>query len=259
MLTALVSSWLFAFQAGNPPPPPAEEVARIEASLTEARRKGDVSRIKDALEATREVPHPAVVRAVSTFLEDEREDVQLAALQALRWLDQPEALEALQRAAKERKLMKVPALALGVLRGLGQHADASSIPVLASNPFEPMDPGCLRARIFGLARIRRIEALEALFGILAPVGNGGQRRIQSRMEDMRLGLTILTGVDQGASPELWESWWRDNKKTFRVPDEMPALPKELRREWDAYWGQMRMYGRGDRREDRGQDPPQRKD
>jgi hypothetical protein len=261
MLAALFSSCILALQQGQTsrPPPPAEVVARVETSLDEALRSGELRAIESALETAREAPHPAVVHAVVRFLEDERVEVKLAALQALRWLEHPDALDALHRAAKDRKLMRVPELAQAVLRGIGQQAQPSSIAVLANDPFEPFEAGCLRARILGLARIRRVEALEALFGILAPVGTGGQRRIQSRMGDVRLGLMILTGVDRGASPELWESWWRDNKKSFRVPDEMPPLPKELRKDWETFWDLPRVYEREGRREDRGQDPPPRKD
>lgn len=200
-----------------------------------------------------------MVREVQRGLEDERAEVKLAVLQALRWLEHPAALDALHRSAKDHKLMKVPELALGVLRGIGQHAHPSSIAVLAHDPFQPFDSWCLRARIFGLARIRKLEALEALLGILATVGGGGQRRIQPQMGDVRVGLMILTGVDQGGSPELWENWWRDNKKSFRVPLEAPPLPKELRKDWDIFWGLPRVYEREGRREDRGQDPPPRKD
>ncbi len=261
MLAALLSLCVLAVQEGqaSKTPPGAEQVARVAAALDDALRSGETRQIQLALESAREAPHPAVVGRVLRFLEDDRTEVKLAALQVLRWLEHPDALEALQRAAKERKLMKVPELALGVLRGIGQHAQPSSIAVLAHDPFEPADAACVRARIFGLARIRRLEALAALFGILAPVGVGGQRRIQSRMEDVRLGLMILTGVDQGSSPELWESWWRDNKKSFRIPLEAPPLPKDLRQAWEAFWGLPRVYEREGRREDRGQDPPPRKD
>jgi hypothetical protein len=118
---------------------------------------------------------------------------------------------------------------------------------------------CVRARLFGLARIRTLAALEALLGILATTGAGGQRRLQARMGDARLALMVLTGVDQGRSHELWEAWWRDHRKTFRIPSEVPALPPELRAQWEAFWGLQRTYEREPRREDRGRDPPPRKE
>jgi hypothetical protein len=262
MLAALLHLGVLALQdaRAKKPAPAPEEVAKIEAALDEAFRSREVQRMQSALEAAQAVPHPAVVRKVARGLADERPEVRLAALRTLRWLDHRDALEALHRVAKDRRLMKAPEQALAVLRGIGQHADPSSIPILAQDPFQLEDAWCLRARIFGLARIRTLDALEALLGILAVTNAGSsQRRIQPRMDDMRLALSIVTGVDQGRSPELWENWWRENRRTFRIPADVPPLPKELRRDWDSFWGLPLVYARDGLREDRGLDEPPRKE
>lgn len=236
------------------PAPGVEEVARAVAGIDEAFRSGDVKRIQNALEAAQEVPHPSVVRKVVRGLGDERQEVALATLEALRWLDHPDALEALHRAAKDKKHMKVPEQAAAVLRAIAQHAHPSSIAVLARDPFEPQTYGCLRARILGLGRIRTRESLEALLGVLALTGPGGlERRVLPQMDDMRLSLMMLTGVDQGRSPQHWERWWRANREAFQIPAEPPLLPKELREVWDQFFGLPREYERDPRREDRGQE------
>jgi hypothetical protein len=130
---------------------------------------------------------------------------------------------------------------------------------LTRDPFQPDASPCLRARIFGLARIRTLESLEGLLEMLATSGaNVGTRRLQPQMEDVRIALMLLTGVDQGRSPELWERWWRANRKGFRLAAELPLLPKELRREWDIFWGQSTTYERERRREERGAETPPRK-
>lgn len=233
--------------------PSAEEVARAGDSLESAFRSGDPRSIEAALLAAQTVPHPDIVKRIERGLADERKEVRLATLQALRWIDLSEAVQPLHRAAKRRELMKDPELAAAILRGIGQHADPSSVDVLARDPFEPNDHACRRARIFGLARIRSREALEALLGILAITNNGpkAERRIQPQMDDVRVGLVVLTGVDQGLSPELWDSWWRKNKKTFVLAEDFPVLAKEMRQQWDGFWGQPRIYERETRREDRG--------
>jgi hypothetical protein len=236
--------------------PSAALVAETQAALEEAFRSDDVKRIQGALEAAQAVPHPAVVELVASRLRDERKEVRLATLTALRWMEHRDALEALQRLHGERKWLADPELALALLRGIGQHADPSSIRVLAHDPFDPPDHVCWRARIFGLARIRTRPALEALFTILGATGGGaGERRVAPLMGDVRIALILLTGVDQGLSPELWERWWRQNKKDFRLAPEPPLLPKELRAEWDKFWGLPPFYGRERRREDRGREPP----
>src|SRR5262249_15132411 len=138
------------------PAPTAEEVARAEATLDQAYRAGDAAGIAAALESARVVAHPTVVKKVLEGLADERREVQLDVLQTLRWMDHRDALEALHRLAKERKWMKVPELAAAILRGIGQHADPTSVAVLAREPFEPEDFACWRARIFGMARIHTL-------------------------------------------------------------------------------------------------------
>ena len=251
----LLGLGLLALQQTGETPPSAEAVAQAEARLDQAFRSGEVANIAAALEAAQAVRHPAVVRKVERGLEDERVEVKLAVLQTLRWLDHPETLRVLHRAAKDRRLMQSPELALAVLRATGQHAAPGSVAVLAHDPFRLADAWCLRARIFGLARIRTREALEALLGLLAAVGPGGQRQIQGQIADVRIALVFLTGVDHGRSPELWEQWWREHGKSFRVPPEPVRLAPEMQAVWDAFWGERRAYERGPRREDRGQDPP----
>jgi hypothetical protein len=251
-LLLVLPVWLQAPPYQDTAPSP-ELVARIDGALRKAYAARDLAPIQAALEEAWTVPDPAVVEGITLGLADERREVQLAALTALRWNPHADALEALHRVARDRKRMKDPELAATVLRGLGQHADPSSIPFLARDPFEPDSHPCRRARLFGLGRIRTRASLEALLGILAvsDVGAPQQRRIRGQMEDARTALIQLTGVDMGMTPEAWEEWWRKNKKTFEVPDAVPVLPKELRVQWDAFFGQPQIYEREKRREDRG--------
>jgi hypothetical protein len=236
--------------------PPAARVTEVRAALDDAVRSGDAAGIVSALAIAQDVPHRDVVADVLAVLDDEREEVRLAALQSLRWLAHPDALAALERLAKDGKRMRSPPFAAAVLRGLGQHADPGSVALLARTPFEPPDHACVSARVLALGRIRSLESLEALMGMLgATHGVRGERRLQGHMQDVRTSLLLLTGLDHGSAPEAWERWWRDNRRTFRVPAEPPLLPKELHQRWNAYWGLSRVNAREPRREDRGQDPP----
>lgn len=251
-----VALWLGVRVDDEPKSPPSQaDVTRVADELAQAFRSSDVKRIQAALEAAVGVPDASIVRMVVRGLDDEREPVVLDTLQTLRWLGHPDALSALHATAKDRKRMKAPQVAAAVLRAIAQHADPSSIAVLAHEPFEPRDGACVRARLFGLARIRTSESLEALLGILALTGPGGrERRILPQMDDARLSLMVVTGVDQGASPENWERWWRANRKTFRIPAQAPLLPKDQREVWDLFFGLPRAYERQRPREERGQDP-----
>lgn len=251
-----VALWLGVPMDDEPKAPPSKtDVMRVAGELDLAFRSTDVKRIQAALEAAATVPDASIVRTVVRGLDDERAQVVLDTLQTLRWLEHPDALSALHTAAKDRKRMKAPEVAAAVLRAIAQHADPSSIAVLAHDPFEPQEHACVRARLFGLARIRTPASLEALLGILALTGPAGrERRILPQMGDARLSLMMVTGVDQGTSPENWERWWRTNRKSFRIPAQAPLLATDQREIWDQFFGLPRAYERQRPREKRGQEP-----
>jgi hypothetical protein len=255
MLALLCSAFLLLQEREAEKGPDPAKIAETEAALEAAFRSHDQKALQAALEAAQSVPAPAIVKQVARGLADERREVKLATLQALRWIDHRDALDVLHRALKDKDWAANTEIAAAHLRAIGQHADASSIPYLSRDPFTPDDPFCLRARIFGLANIRTTASLEAVLEILGVTAGGSQgRRVAVVMGDVRVALILLTGVDQGLAPELWERWWRENKKTFHMASEPPLLPKELRETWDGFWGLPRFYTREQRREDRGKEP-----
>ena len=242
--------------AGARARPSEEDVRRTVAELEAALAGTDLARTRKALEAAQVVPDAAVVEAAARALALEPQEVVLAGLQCLRWNEHPSALESLHKAAKDKRLRRTPALATGLYRAIAWHGDARSIEVLTRDPLEPIEHLTIQARILGLGRIRTKDSVDALMRLLAmtPAQPGPNRRVlQPWMEDFRVSLAMLTGVDQGLEPELWESWWRENKKDLRVAPEPPVLAAALRDRWDRYWGDMRGYGRERRREDRGKD------
>jgi HEAT repeat protein len=256
MLSLILSAFLLATpQEGAPQPvaPTPEQIAEVRDALDQAYRSDDPERIQAALDAAREVPDRVVVRKVLKALGDKRSEVRLAAITSLRWLTHPDALTALHKLARERKTIKDPATMAAVLRAIGQHASPSSVAILARSPFEPDDHACRRTRVLALGRIRTRTSLEALLGILAQTNPRGDARIKPHMREVRLSLMILTGLDRGSSPALWEEWWRDNRKTFEISPEPPLLPRDLRLLWDGFWGLPQDYARVRRREDRGGD------
>ena len=232
--------------------PSPEEVKRACAELEEALRAKDEKLLARALQAAQEVDHAEVVKRVLRTLDDERTSGRLAALQALRFLDVPEALGELHRLAKDKKRLREPDLGAALLRAIGEHADPSSVALLAREPFDPPRGDCVKARIYSLARIRTRDALEGLLAMVSTTAQGNHPRpIPPYLDDARLALVILTGTDQGKDPVRWEEWWRANRKGFALPERSPELPRELAEKWAEYWGLERPSGRGERREDRG--------
>ncbi len=239
----------------SPSPALVEEtVERLE----QAYEANDRTTIQAAMEAATQVLHPAVIREVRRALQNKDLEVVLAGVHALRWMDHDDVLDALHGAAKDKRLMKEAPVAGAILKAIGQHADPRSIAILAQDPTESLDRVPVQARILGLGRIRSKDSVAALMKLMAETaGAAGHRRFAGWMEDFRLSLMILTGVDQGKTPEHWERWWRENQKTFVLPPEPPPLPKAQRTRWNVFWGNPKDYERSPLREDRGGEAPGR--
>jgi hypothetical protein len=71
------------------------------------------------------------------------------------------------------------------------------------------------------------------------------------MENLRVALMVLTGVDQGTSQDAWMAWWNDHKKTLEISPTPPALPRSIQNRWNEYWGLRGPVERRTRRTDRG--------
>ena len=231
-------------------PTEAQVEATLEALEAAYRAKADGPK-SNALLRARDVVAPRVIDKVAEGLRFESVEVRTSVLEALRWMDHPDALQALHRIYKSKRDVRRHEQLNGVLlRAIGQHGDPSSVDVLAEDGGEAPGSDATRARILGLGKIRDKRALEALMKRLK---RGKPARIRSRMDDYRLSLVVLTGVDRGSKPEAWSSWWNKNKKDFRVAPELPEVPRASLARWQEYWGIERTYGRVGRREDRGGD------
>src|SRR5262245_43171663 len=105
--------------------PPAPDPALVKATLEavdKAWKSGATADKEAALRSASEVPHPDVVAAVKKGLKDREKPVQLAALDALRRLDLPVALEALHETYKhDQELRKDEELETALLKAIGQH------------------------------------------------------------------------------------------------------------------------------------------
>jgi len=234
----------------TPPEGPSPEtvratVERIETALAAEEREPKLAALMDA----REVPAPEVVDALTGALGDDDLEVVDAAIQGLRWNRHADALETLHRTAKRnRALRKDDDRYAALLKAIGQHADPSSIDVLAKDVFGRRHYGTRRACILGLGRIRDPRALSELLDLMK---GAKQETVDLYAEDFRLSLIVLTGTDQGPSSAAWQRWWKENRKTFELSPTLPRLPRAEHERWTVYWGLPRDYGRAERREDRG--------
>ena len=226
---------------------------RIEAALEDlegAFRSGDTKIRVQALDRASDVVVPPVIEEIAGALKDRVPEVQAAAIQALRWMDHPDALEALHDAAlTNRSLQKSEEFQPALLRAIGQHASPSSVRLLSHKPFSSPHYQAERARILALGRIRSRDAVEALLGMMR---SSSRRDVDRHMGSFRMSLMVLTGTDQGPASAQWVRWWKASKKDFVVSPIRSELPRPTVMKWTEYWGLEDDYGRTRRREDRGE-------
>ena len=86
--------------------------------------------------------------------------------------------------------------------------------------------------MYGIARFRTAESVEALFDVMR---RGKKGRLHASMSDISTALRVLTGVDHGKSIAAWTKWWNENKRDLKVSPELPELPKKMLTTWSRYW------------------------
>jgi len=250
----LLALWLPA--RASEPQVDAQRVKSAIVELDKAWKSDSAAERARAIQANGDLPDPEVVKLVARGLRDKELDVQRAAIEALRFVNHPDALKELQALAHDEKSPKKdPQLLALLLRAIGQYGSASSLHVLGDELGSAQDPQVLQARILGLGRIRTREALERLIeGMKLATAQRGE----AAMPDFRLALAVLSGVDQGGSQAAWQNWWNENRAKLKLDEQSPALPRELERKWKVYWGEMQGDLRPRKRSERGQDGSERK-
>lgn len=209
---------------------------RIDAAVTEldvAFKSGKTDDRIRAIRAGMLVLDGKVVDGIARGLKDDDATVRRAAIEALGRMRHPHALDALHAFAKSSRdaLQKDEELYPATLRAIARHGSASSIEILVDDPFSQRTYAAVRARILGLGNIRSEKAVEALFDLLSKVGVNQADR---HMDDVRLALVHLTGVDNGKDPQLWTKWWRD-QKNYKLPETEPEMKRLDRVAWNEYW------------------------
>jgi hypothetical protein len=242
---------LAAFALCLPQQADAQRVKSAIAELEQAWKSPSADERVRAIQASADVRDAEVLKLVARGLRDKEPAVQRAAIEALRFAGHPEALKELQAFARDEKASrKDPLLCAALLRAVGQYGSASSIRILGDDLWSLPEPRVLQARILGLGRIRTRESLERLLELLKLAG---PQRIEAVMPDFRLALVALSGVDKGAAAQAWQDWWSANRAQWKPADEPAALPKDLERKWQVYWGEQESDYRPRKRSERGKD------
>jgi len=236
-----------------PKGPTKEEVANAVQALKVGLAQEETSERIAALDASAQVVHPDVVKAIAAALTDTSTDVRDFTLDLLGRIDDPSALSTLHAYAKKhrRTLPDDPDHYILVLKSVARHGDPSSIELLTDKLFEAEHHLLIRARIYGLANIRDKRSVDALFDLMT---KADRRKVTPHIGEFQLAFNVLLGVDVGRNQDRWMGWWNDNKKTYTLPEAAPKLPDEALATWQKFWGLERTYSRNKKRGERGQDP-----
>jgi len=186
-----------------------------------------------ALTRSGHLPDKRVIRIDGIGLHDKHLSVRRAAIEALRFNENPSALHLLQvELDKGIQPGSNEEATAALIRGLCQKADSASLPALNKLEIDPASRELRRAWILGLGRLRDKDSISALmeFIELAPQG-----RRSLFMSDVRLSLMVLSGTDQGLDADAWLRWWRRVGEKFNVAPFDPQLPQLVALDWYDYW------------------------
>lgn len=242
---------LLAFPAApapqDPPPPapePSPEAVRAAVEgLERAFSEGQPGERLRAIEAAAGLAAPEVAAAIGRGLRDAEAEVRAAAVDALRYMPHPAALDELHALLrKDRELRKRDKELAQVYLAIGQHASPGSLALLADGPLDSIHEHSTRARILAMGRVRDPQAVAELVSLMNKAGRG--RRGPDFRNDFRLALWALTGSDEGTTYEAWQRWWNDNKRDLTLPEGVAETPRELAARWRMTWRSPGERGEG---------------
>jgi len=242
LLLSLLALWPSAAHAAD--------LASVEAAVDERSPQvtAHIERLREAFDSGSPAQRVAALREswrhadeglvaqVRRGLGDRDVEVRLAAYDALGRNAHESAFAALLTHQRERRKelrtqdRDLPAL----LSALARRGDARAIaPLTADVQAQRLVP-TIRARILGLARIRTKDSVEALMKLADEVGFVD---MHNHLEDFRLALVVLSGVDHGRSLDAWREWWRGNRTTFAPPQRLSELAPADAARWREFWGE----------------------
>lgn len=211
-----------------------KRVAAAVAELDQAFKDGKSAERIQAIQKNSGVVDAAVIERIAKGLRDKDVAVRQAAIEALGYMKHPASVKALNGFYQaEKKTLTDDNLTFPLLlKSIGRLGDPSSVAVLSDSPFSSKIFPSIQARLYGLGNIRTVESVDALVGFMKL---GSERDFQALMSEWRVALVRLTGVDNGDAIQLWQKWWRENKKDFKVTEQAAPMSPDLQMKWDAYW------------------------
>lgn len=212
----------------------APDAAAVAEQLRQAFDEGSAPQRILALKASANHADAAVVTQARRGLEDRDVDVRLAAYDALGRNSHGQAFEALlaHQRVKRKELRSLERDLPALLIALARRGDARALAPLTDDVQAQRLVATIRARLLGLARIRSKASVEALMKLADEVGFVD---MHNHLEDFRLALVVLSGVDHGRSLDAWRAWWLGVKEHFAPPERAPELVAKDAARWREFW------------------------
>jgi len=212
-----------------------KRVQAAVAELDQAFKDGKSADRIQAIQKNTSVVDGAVIDRIVKGLRDKDVAVKQTAIDALGRMQHPDSVKALSSyyQAEKRTLTSDEVIFPLLLKSIGRLGDPSSVAILSDSPFSSKIFPSIQARLYGLGNIRTNESVDELIGFMKL---GAERDFQQLMSEWRVALVRLTGEDHGGeSIQLWQKWWRENKKDFKVPEHAAPMSPDLQSKWDSYW------------------------
>jgi hypothetical protein len=224
----------------------APTAAEVAENLRAAFESGSAPQRVLALRSSAAHPDAAVVAQARRGLGDRDLEVRLAAYDALGRNTHAKAFEALLEHHRDRRKelrtldRDLPAL----LTALARRGDARALAPLGDDVQAQRLVPTIRARMLGFARIRDKASIEALIKLVDQVGFVD---MHNHLEDFRLAMVVLSGVDRGRSVDAWRAWWNGVKQEFAPAERMAELSAQDAARWRDFWRDAPPVGDADAR------------
>jgi hypothetical protein len=245
-VAAAAMATLFLALTSHPPTARGDETDAFETALARLEAAQDGSSVSAICEAVRDlagIDHRKVDDVLRRIASGAREDKVCAeAARALGMRGNRRQLSFLLRlldAHEDR-----PYALIGVLEGIGAFRSVRAADPLYDVARSNMmtQERVAKAAIEALGAIHHRKAVDLLVKLLAqtelrqgygpdgmtptgPISSEAQTKVAAYQEPIRVALHRLTGIEL-MSVEDWTSWWRSEKRRFRLP---PAPPDPNRR------------------------------
>lgn len=216
---ALAASFAFA---GDPPPGPTAEEAKVKVEALKAAKDTDSK--KKAIGESACCPHATVAATLAAFLGDPDDGVRSAAAEALGGMKgSADAAKALAGGVPANA--KKPAVLTAIFASMGKVNSAAAIPALkefASKNVPLKDEKASDATVAAINALGEIKSKASVEVLLefykkqVGIGMGCSAGIQAPVYSaISGGLKTLTGQTFNSMPGEAELWWRKHKDEFK--------------------------------------------